>query len=345
MNVVKKLTGKGKMGPIEWDQRIKAIQAELQSIGDERSEKLTELRQAEGRLKNSEKELEFYTVPPGRHENRVYPRNRKEDQARIEQDVRRGKVAVEFAEKAYQPLQEQDDELQAELNALIENPPAVSKADLKKSYSAVTALEQQIAKITAARDNAIESSDSSFMDALNEELEQAKSAYELAASGVHLGEATQADVDAAAKHLREVRAKINEAEDAAASQRAAVSGYGRRIEVIEAELKQVNETHRIMVGLYGEAEQNAAVERINQALESIKADLGEVAQAHSLMGRFRAGNSRAHGGIGIDIKCREYTTLHGLNTGRLLPDEAEVRKGVQRLLASIGYPIAPEDNE
>ncbi|MFC6672519.1 hypothetical protein [Marinobacterium aestuariivivens] len=242
------------------------------------------------------------------------------------------------------PLQERNDELQAELNALIENPPAVAKADIKKSYGAVTALEQKLFKIKVARDNA-ESSDTGPSDAMKAELEQALSAYELAASGVDLGESTPADVDKAEKHLKQVRAKINAAEDAAASQKAAVSGYGRRIEAIETELEQARETHRIMVGLYGKAEQDAAVERINLAIDSIKVELSNAAQAHDLMNRFRAENSCMSSGVCLEIDTKEYSHIYGVNTGRIRPDDSEVRKGVNKLLVSIGYPIEPDGDE
>jgi predicted nucleic acid-binding Zn-ribbon protein len=331
------------MGPLEWDQRIKALQAEIQAVGDDLSEKRTEAQHAEGLLKRTQRELEFYTTPPARNETRVYPQNRKEDRARLEREEKQRSQAAEAAEDALRPIEEQQASLQEELSALQENPPAVTKADLKKSYSAVSVLEQRLAKIQATRDSAINGTDEQPMEALQTELEEAKSAYELAASGVALGEATPADVQKAEKHLKQVRDRIADAEDSAASQKAAVSGYGRRIAAIEGELEQANDTHRIMVGLYGETLQKEAVERINQAIESIKADLGEVAQAHSLMARSRAGNSLAHGGIGLDLKCREYTTLHGLNTGRLLPDEAEVRNGVNKLLVGIGYPIQPDE--
>lgn len=343
MTAIKKQVGKAKFGPIEWDQRIKAIQGEINAIGDDLSEKRTAADRARGQLSHAERELDFYVGERPRNSTRILPPGHKEDRARIEMDVRRGKVAVEFAEKALQPLQDQHDAMQEELSELIANPPAVTKADLKKSYGAVTELEQKLAKLKAARDCAVANTDDRPMQTLTAELEQVKSAYELAASGVHLGEATQADVDKAAQQLKDVRAKIGAAEDAAASQKAAVSGYGRRIEAIEAELQQANETHRIMVGLYGEAIQEEAVERVNQAIESIKAGLVEVAQADQLMRRFKAGNSLVGGLIELDIECGKFTHLHGLNTGRIRPDGDEVGEGVRKLLASIGYPIQPED--
>ncbi|WP_199451659.1 hypothetical protein [Marinobacter sp. bablab_jr008] len=310
--------------------RLREIAAEREELMPEFSDIRSRLANAQGGQANLEKQLQELTSPPPKHGWRNA--GRSDDIAQVRRKLDQATQNTTQLQEEIRPFQKQLDDLDKEEERLINNPPAVSLADLQQTQAEITKLETQIDRIEQAREEAAARTPTEGIESLKDEIAQAASDRDLLAADLDLGEGSEADLKKATTHLTKLRKQLAEQEETASLAGATQRGYEKRLADLSETKRRAEQEFRCQLSLYAKEIHDAGLQRILKAFDEVGAALHEILVANKLSGTHGDGDefSRLSGRIKLDMG-----SYYGIDNSTISADEELVSERVARILADI----------